>query len=130
MEQDTLTFAFKNILSNAVKYSFKSADDKIKRYIEVICKLIGMEKYKITITNYGIGIEKSEIEKGMIWKLGWRGKLTRDRNRMGLGFGLSFTKKIIEEVHKGSITAKSIQLYKGAYLTSFIITLPISLHTE
>lgn len=127
MDEGTLAFSFQNILKNAVDYSFRSKGSEIERYIDVICEWKDKAMYKITIRNNGICIEASAIENGKIWELGWRSKLARDRNRTGSGFGLSFAKNIIEEVQKGSIEAQSILMNDGGHLTSFIVTLPVSL---
>ncbi len=130
MVQNELSLAFKNILNNAIKYSYRTEKYGNKRYVEVICKLISNKKYEIEISNYGIGIEESEIEKGLIWKPRWRGKLARDRNRMGSGFGLTFAKRVIEDIHKGNIKVESKLLHDSVYLTIFNIILPVLLPNE
>jgi len=121
-----LSLAFKNILNNAVKYSFRTEKYGEKRYVKVICRLIDKEKYEVEVSNYGIGIEDYEIERGLIWKPRWRGKLARDRNRMGSGFGLSLVKRVIEKLHNGNIKAQSFLLPGRVYLTIFTVTLPVS----
>ncbi|NQU84842.1 MAG: PocR ligand-binding domain-containing protein [Mariniphaga sp.] len=130
MVQNELSLAFKNILNNAIKYSYRTEKYGNKRYVEVICRLASNQKYEIEISNYGIGIEESEIEKGLIWKPRWRGKLARDRNRMGSGFGLPFAKRVIEDIHKGNIKVESKLLYDSVYLTIFTIILPVLLPNE
>ena len=69
-------------------------------------------KIKIQITDSGKGIAKSKFKK--IFKPGYTTK------KRGWGLGLSLSKRIIEDYHKGRILVKSSDINKA---TTFEITL-------
>lgn len=124
-----LTIAFKNIIHNAVKYSFRPPAE-YEKYRSI--KIWGawdrgnQNFYVIYIQNYGVGITKEEIEKGLIFQTFYRGEMASDKRRIGSGFGLAYARQVIEDVHHGSIAATSIPLGGDAYLTTFAISLPKS----
>ncbi|MDD5721460.1 MAG: HAMP domain-containing sensor histidine kinase [Candidatus Pacebacteria bacterium] len=105
-----LSRLFYNILDNAIKYT------PPKGNISVSDKIIS-NKYVVTISDSGVGIPKSIIER--IFDPFFRGD--KARNADGAGLGLTLSKKIVEN-HKGTISIKS-QENKG---TSVTISLPIS----
>ena len=76
-----LELAFKNLVHNAVKYSYKRIPSGPARFVEVRCRLVSRRFYEIAISNYGIGILENEIVKGLIWRPRYRGALSADRNR-------------------------------------------------
>lgn len=117
MSLDDLTRAFKNLIHNAVKYSYSGLD----RFISIIGDPSG-EYYCISIRNYGIGILAEEISSGKIFEDGYRGELSTDRHRTGSGLGLAEVKKIIEK-HNGKIHITS-ELKGTAYKTVVKVYLP------
>ncbi|MEQ6123658.1 HAMP domain-containing sensor histidine kinase [Pseudotenacibaculum sp. MALMAid0570] len=70
------------------------------------------KKVKILVTDTGKGIPKSQFKQ--IFKPGFTTK------KRGWGLGLSLSKRIIEDYHKGKIFVKKSELGKG---TSFVILL-------
>jgi signal transduction histidine kinase/ligand-binding sensor protein len=124
MVPEELALAFKNIIHNAVKYSYRTVSTGRKRYVRVKCEREGDKYYLVSVSNYGIGIEQDEMHR--IWQPRYRGHLSRDRNRTGSGLGLSHARMAIEKVHGGLISVTSDLLAGGAYLTKFDIKLPIS----
>ncbi|MCC6500578.1 MAG: GAF domain-containing protein [Anaerolineales bacterium] len=123
-----LTIAFKNIVHNAVKYSFRPPANKdLHRTI----KISGQPErtrpgfYVISIQNYGVGINSHEIDKGLIFQPYYRGERATDRKRTGSGFGLAHARLVIEELHHGYIRATSIPQGGNAFLTTFFVLLPI-----
>lgn len=123
-----LTIAFKNLIHNAVKYSYKPPSNlDIHRTI----KIWGQQDeqhlgyYVVHIQNYGVGINREEIEKGLIFREYYRGEKASDRKRTGAGFGLAYVKLVIEHLHHGYINVTSTPVEGGAYLTTFAIGLPI-----
>ncbi|MFC1941707.1 PocR ligand-binding domain-containing protein [Chloroflexota bacterium] len=111
-----------NIIGNAVKYSYAGLEEK-ERYIDIICSP-GYPMCSVVVSNFGVGILKEEIESGDIFKPGYRGELSGDRERIGSGLGLGEAKRIIEELHKGQLSIVSEN--KGsAYLTTVTMKIPI-----
>jgi len=122
-----LTIALKNIVHNAVKYSFKPPknldthrtikvwghDDKDRR-----------SYYAIFIQNYGVEITQAEIESRSIFEPYVRGEKASDKRRIGAGFGLAHAQMVIEDLHKGFIDVTSIHQGGDAFLTTFKICLP------
>jgi two-component system phosphate regulon sensor histidine kinase PhoR len=100
-----------NIISNAIKYS---PTPKI-----IIQTSLQNDRYRISVKDNGIGIGRQYI--GRLFKKFYRVPTGDIHNVKGLGLGLYFVKKVVDE-HKGSIHVKSI-VGTG---TEFIIDLPIS----
>lgn len=121
-----ISLMFKNLLHNAVKYSYRMLKSGKKRYVKVNVILNKDNNYEIKISNYGVGI--LEEEKELIWKPRYRGLKSRDRNRTGAGLGLPLVKHVVEEIHHGEVFFDSIELNGkyGPYLTIFTVKLPIS----
>jgi len=121
-----LALAFKNLVHNAVKYSYRTALSSKKRYVKVAIQLKDKKSYKVSISNYGVGILEHEINEGLIWQGGYRGKLSIDRNRPGAGLGLSQAKHVIEDIHGGKLQVTSSLQHTNVYLTTFVTTVPTS----
>jgi signal transduction histidine kinase/ligand-binding sensor protein len=126
-----LTLAFKNLIHNAVKYSFYPPKGmEGERFIKVIGYWINndeeSQKYAIDIINYGIGIKPEEISKGKIFEPFYRSDWATDRNRTGSGLGLTLAKRVIVDMHAGEIQVQSTQMPGTAYLNKFTVILPIS----
>ncbi len=101
------------LLDNAVKYS--------KENSEIDIKLIQRGKNAvITVTDSGVGIEKSQLEH--IFERFYRADKSRSKNEYkGFGLGLSIAKNIVE-LHRGCIKAEST-INKGS---TFTVILPLS----
>jgi signal transduction histidine kinase len=118
--------AFNNIIQNAVKYSYRTTEYSNKRYIKIMGKKEN-QGYEITVSNYGVGIEEDEYE--LVFKGGYKGRLTRAEYRTGSGRGLALSKQIINK-HHGTIVAHSEprgEKQDGGtkpYITYFKIWLP------
>jgi signal transduction histidine kinase len=123
-----LTIAFKNIVHNAVKYSFRPPQNLEKhRYIKIWGHWDKKTPnlYCINVQNYGVGITKDEIEKRLIFEPFYRGEKAGDRHRTGSGFGLAHARQVIEDMHHGFIHVTSIPQGGDAYLTTFTVAIPI-----
>lgn len=117
-----------NIYNNAVKYSYQGSSGS-DRYIRTLCSKEG-DKFKLEVTNYGVGITDEEINKGLIFQEGYRGVLSKDYSRTGSGLGLWTVKRVIED-HNGHVQVKSRPVAQSnkpdrgdPYLTSIIIAFP------
>ena len=100
---------FQNILTNALKFSKKSEQPRIKITAECVADksfdspaMENGEYYKISIADNGIGFD--ELYKEKIFTIFQR--LHTKEKYEGTGIGLAITKKIIDK-HNGLITAKS-----------------------
>lgn len=128
MRVGELTLAFKNILHNAIKYSFSPPKGQERlRFIRILGDWANTEEslYRISIQNYGVGILKEEIDTRIIFKPFRRGKLSSDRDRTGSGVGLTYVEKIIEDIHHGRVDVISKPIVGEAYLTTFVVVLPV-----
>lgn len=128
MSEFDILIALKNIVHNAVKYSFEPSPRQEKnRYIKIWGGYTDSTKrrYRINIQNYGIGISKDDLDSRKIFEPFYRGSNAGDRRRTGAGFGLAHARRMIEDLHRGKIEATSVPLIGNAYLTTFSITLPI-----
>lgn len=92
---------FSNLISNAVKYS----RDGVKPLINITCSTVNENSvpyYKISITDNGIGMDNTHINK--IFTIFQRLHLRNEYS--GNGIGLAICKKIMEN-HYGRIDVKS-----------------------
>lgn len=112
--------AIKNLLDNAIKYSYKDTEIVIDGKIE---KKRGL----INITNIGIPIQDYEVD--MIFEQGFRTSAARGKHVTGAGIGLSVSKKIVE-LNGGNIAVKSKLVESNReiaqFLTTFSVSLPIA----
>lgn len=99
-----------NLISNAIRHSFKDSIIQIDIYTKNKC-------IYFAVINTGEGIPADELP--YVWERFYRVDKSRSRNNGGTGLGLSITKKLVEEMG-GTITVQSILHQK----TSFIIALP------
>jgi signal transduction histidine kinase len=124
-----LELAFKNLIHNAVKYSYSSPPGSRtpQRYVKIMGRWTvgGRTHYSIQIQNYGTGISPEEIEERRIFQPYYRGEQSSDRRRTGSGLGLAHVRQIIEDLHHGVINVTSEPQLEGAYLTTFTIILPV-----
>jgi two-component system OmpR family sensor kinase len=97
ISQRELQYAFNNLLYNAVKYSY-SGSNKTQRHVVVTGR---REKnfYRLCFENYGVGILQDEVESGIVFQSGYRGKLTKGEYRTGSGIGLFVAKRVIDKHH-------------------------------
>jgi signal transduction histidine kinase len=104
MSLDHFQHAINNLVHNAVKYSFRSGQDR-ERYVELTLRPAA-DGYNISVSNYGVGIVPEEIESRAIFRNGYQGKLTKGEYRTGGGKGLFFAESVIKK-HHGRIDATS-----------------------
>lgn len=95
--KELLKIAIKNIIKNAISFSFENRTVQISNYNENNFNIIKVE-------DKGIGIKKEEQEK--IFEEFYRTDKSRSKDSGGTGLGLTMCKKIIS-IHKGEISLKS-----------------------
>ncbi len=126
---------FANVLHNAIKYSWSLSHSKPPWVtIETKCH---EGRVEVSFENRGVPIASEEIEQGLIFELGYRGRLSRDRNRLGTGIGLTDALRVARQ-HGGSVTISSRPAstkplarddpayYEQPFLTVVVISLPLA----
>ena len=99
-----LVRAFGNLLHNAIKYSWRR-DSSHQPWVGVQTAREGGDVL-IAFENWGVPIDPREIAEGLLFELGYRGKWSIDRGRLGTGIGLTDAHDVIER-HHGTITVAS-----------------------
>ncbi|MEW5819687.1 MAG: ATP-binding protein, partial [Cyanobacteriota bacterium] len=112
LDENQITLAVNNLLSNALKYSPDNSLIIIKTE-----KVNNMAE--LSVIDSGIGIASDELDK--IFDRFYRSKDNKKHNIYGTGLGLSIVKKIIE-VHGGEVSLKSTY-GEGS---TFCFTLPLT----
>ncbi len=123
-----LTIAFKNLIHNAVKYSFQPLrGQKGSRFVRIRGHWVDKAHryYSVRIQNLGVGIPQEEIDSGLIFRPFTRGAKASDRRRTGAGLGLAHVRQIVEDLHHGKVEVTSRLLSGEAYLTTFTVILPV-----
>lgn len=124
--------ALSNLLHNAIKYTWRR--DQIKNPWVSIRTVCVENKVLIEFENWGVPISSEEIEQGLIFKLGYRGKWSTDRGRLGTGIGLTDSLRIAQ-MHGGNIQIESFpsrdanilqdDYFKQPFLTTVTLSLPL-----
>jgi PAS domain S-box-containing protein len=96
-DKNRLTQVFRNILTNAIKYSPNAKE------LLVTCETLP-KSVRISVTDYGIGIAKKEQRK--VFDPLYRSHDAKKDNFSGLGLGLYITQEIIRR-HGGKISLSS-----------------------
>jgi signal transduction histidine kinase/DNA-binding NarL/FixJ family response regulator len=100
-----------NLISNAIKYTSKGGEVKIKATVNDV-------RIEISVSDTGVGISNEELP--FIFERFYRGRAVRQNsNEIGSGVGLDFTHELIQ-LHGGDISVDS-EVNKGSVFT---ITLP------
>lgn len=129
VERDIIR-ALTNLLHNAIKYSWNREKGE-HRWIDIRSH-IKKNKVIIEFENWGVPIPKEEIEQGVLFQIGYRGRLSGDRGRVGTGVGLTDSRRVARE-HNGDVTLESRPArpeartddYKQPFLTTATLSLPI-----
>ena len=109
VERDVVR-ALANILHNAIKYSWQRTDSH-SSFVNIRAYLAD-DKVHIGFENYGVPIPREEIEQGMVFRLGYRGKVSTDRRRDGSGVGLTDSQRVAR-MYGGDVTIESKPAVSG-----------------
>ncbi len=93
-----------NLLHNAIKYSW-TRDAEHKAWVSVSVRRQERDLV-VLIENWGVPISEEELATAKVFELGYRGKWSTDRGRLGTGVGLTDSREVLEK-HRGSIRLES-----------------------
>ena len=123
-----------NLLHNAIKYTWKRERAR-SSWVEIRASI--EERFVcIQFENWGVPIARDEIEQGLIFQLGYRGKWSTDRGRSGTGIGLTDAEHVAR-AHGGEIRVESkpaapalhpqdeANYYKQPFITRVTLCLPL-----
>ncbi|CAH0344911.1 cell wall metabolism sensor histidine kinase WalK [Bacillus sp. CECT 9360] len=116
IDEDKITQVLYNIISNAIKYSPEGGQITFRIKEE-------SERIVISISDQGVGIPKSTIDK--VFERFYRVDKARTRNLGGTGLGLAIAKEMVV-AHEGKIWAES----KEGKGTTIFFTLPYEQEQE
>jgi len=124
--------ALNNLLDNAIKYSWWR-DANVRPWIDINCYLKEDRVY-VEIEDYGVPIPQSEIDQGLIFQLGYRGRLSGQRDRPGTGIGLFDSRAmarryggdLVISSHPATPPIKPSDKLKVPHLKTATLYLPIS----
>jgi signal transduction histidine kinase len=125
---DQFHIVIQNLIQNAFKYSYSGFQDK-DTIIHISFNEYNNNCIEIKISNIGCGLTEREIDSLEVFDLGFRGELSRDRERTGSGCGL-YISNLIATAHKGKILIKSYPVGKvgkngQVYKTNVSLVMPI-----
>jgi two-component system sensor histidine kinase CiaH len=124
IDRDLIHRVLVNLVDNAVKYSYSSADTSNQRYINIECRRHSVHgDWMISVSSYGVRIDQGEISSGYLFEYGTRGRFSNDRRRSGTGIGLAEAKRIVE-AHHGKIQVESNKTLGDTFLTTVKVILP------
>jgi signal transduction histidine kinase len=124
--------ALANLLHNAIKYTWKRAQTK-NSWVAIRTQ-IQERKVSFEFENWGVPIAREELEEERIFNLGYRGRLSTDRGRLGTGIGLTDARRVAR-AHGGDVQLKSRpsraggkesdpEYYTQPFITTAIFTIP------
>jgi signal transduction histidine kinase len=132
-EHRELSRALANLLHNAIKYSWRR-DRGSDPWVAVRLGREGRKAYA-EFETWGVPITHEEIEEGTVFQIGYRGKFSTDRGRLGTGIGLTDALRVAKQ-HGGSLTIDSHparptsmkpdhpEFYRQPFLTCTRLSLP------
>jgi signal transduction histidine kinase len=111
IDENSIKTVFRNLISNAIKYSHSGGEINI--YSEIVDKCL-----KIYIKDNGVGIEAENIEH--LFKLNKKTQKLGTKNESGSGLGLLLSRELLQ-LNQGRISVES-EFGKGS---SFVVSLPM-----
>jgi signal transduction histidine kinase len=128
-----LVRALSNLLHNAIKYTWRR--DRTKSPWVTVRTYVRDGMVCIEFENWGVPITQEEIDDGLIYRLGYRGKLSKDRGRLGTGIGLTDAKRTALAYHgdlfvtsrpagPGPHHPENPEYYNQPFITTVTLCLP------
>lgn len=129
VDERSIARALSNLLHNAVKYSWARHAER-DPWVSINTRVSG-DKVFIEIENWGVPITKDELQQGLIFQIGYRGRLSSDRGRVGTGIGLTDALRVAQ-MHGGDVSVRSMPAvfagneddYSQPFLTTVSLSLP------
>lgn len=122
--------ALTDVLHNAIKYSW-SRDKTKSPWVFIHTSVVNNELF-VEFKNWGVPIMKEEIEQELIFKIGYRGKHSGDRGRVGTGIGLADARRVAR-AHRGdlivtsqpAVGSRALDDYSNPFITTVTMKLPL-----
>lgn len=122
--------ALTDVLHNAIKYSWSR--DKTKSPWVFIRASVANDELHVEFKNWGVPIMREEIDQELIFKIGYRGKHSGDRGRVGTGIGLADARRVAR-AHRGDLVVTSQPAvfsrarddYNNPFITTVTMILPL-----
>lgn len=123
-----------NLLHNAIKYTWRRERTRAS-WVEIHTTL-DPQNVCIQFENWGVPIAREEIDERLVFQLGYRGKWSTDRGRLGTGIGLTDAAHVARD-HGGAIRVESkpaapaahpqdeAQYYQQPFITRVTFCLPV-----
>lgn len=121
--------ALTDLLHNAIKYSWQR--DRTKSPWIKIRTFIADEEVHVEFQNWGVPVRQEEIDRELIFKIGYRGMHSGDRGRVGTGIGLADARQVAR-AHQGDLDVSSQPAvgswapddYSNPFITTVTLRLP------
>jgi PAS domain S-box-containing protein len=110
-----ITRAIGHLLHNAIKYSWSREDGRTWVSISIDP---GGDRVSVGVENWGVPIPADELDGGLIYELGYRGRLSSDRGRMGTGVGVADALRVAR-AHGGNLRLDSRPASSRANSTNY-----------
>ena len=128
--REHLLVALRNLVHNAIKYSYAGDTTQGRRRYVMITGGPRAGGYEVNVENYGVGIDPDEYQ--LIFERGYQGRHTQREYRSGAGRGLPLAKHYIEHIHRGTLRVHSECVGTASpegnrpqpYVTRFTVWLP------
>ncbi|HET6852069.1 MAG TPA: PAS domain-containing sensor histidine kinase [Pyrinomonadaceae bacterium] len=119
-----------DLLHNAIKYSWRRDEGKAP-WVDIRTRVADGYVY-IEFKNWGVPIMQDEIDEGLIFDIGYRGKLSGDRGRVGTGIGLANARRVahahrggVEVTSQPAVASRAKDDYSSPFITCVTMKFPL-----
>ena len=124
-----------NVLHNAIKYSWQRDRSKSPWVAIRTRETDGFAC--IEFESWGVPITEKELEEQLVYQMGYRGKWSTDRGRLGTGIGLTDTQRTLEAAggnisidskpaQSTSLHSEDREYYQQPFLTRVTLRVPLA----